>query len=512
MRIYAESQRLKPLESSNKQNKNNTPSFNGEMVALHKVQNSNAFKKILPTIAFASSIVGATGYLIGATGLFYDIRVSKKKKPKFNDNNLKSFNDLKNKLKNHNDDGVKTITAETEFGKFAIKCARTAVAATATAGMACGIGEGVPLMAIGEATNFASARIIETPIGTGLFGLGIASIFAGLALDNTPELKLNELDLMAEKNLAKKWKMIGKNMLVTGKEISLSIFQIMKNIFNKKFLKENIFQGTPKTLVISEAINKDGKIILTKALRHNKNYVMHAASFTLGVGGISLVITKLLNQKKAQTTSLKVEEAGFLFDNFGITRYGLDKITTNGKSAGASFAIGGVLNAISQFLGLDNKDGRALQWLGISGVFIGYAIDRGKHLKSALAKAKERPELTRVIREWKINLNELIKDNPQELKKLLKQLKKNETITNQTFIDFENNFNSAINAKYLESPAAKQSIEGKLNKDIADKIQLQEVLPFEKAKEILKACTIKIFGSENPSVVRWIEKKQPLGV
>jgi len=276
---------------------------------LYVVKNKNIFKKVLPVAAFVGSLLGSVGYLIGGSGLFYDLYKEKQTKPQGVEKS---------------EDGVKTITTSTNLGKTAMNFTKIGMTATAISGIACGLGEGIPLMALGEATNLSSAKIIETPIGTGLFGIGIASIFAGLALDNTPNLKLNEFELMAEKSRLKKTKIYLKNMLTTGKEISLSIFQVSRNIFNPKWIKENILQGTPKTVVFSEAINKDGKVIFNKMLRHNKNYLMHAASFTLGLGGFGLMISSFLKEKKAERTSLKVEEAGFLFDNIVMTRYGLD--------------------------------------------------------------------------------------------------------------------------------------------------------------------------------------------
>jgi len=458
-------------------------SFTSEL--LYPVKNKNIFKKVLPVAAFLGSLLGSVGYLIGGSGLFYDLYKEKQTKPQGVEKS---------------EDGVKTITTSTNLGKTAMNFTKIGMTATAISGIACGLGEGIPLMAIGEATNLGSAKIIETPIGTGLFGIGIASIFAGLALDNTPNLKLNEFELMAEKNSLKKAKIYAKNMLTTGKEIGLSIFQIARNVFNPKWVKENILQGTPKTVVFSEAINKDGKVIFNKMLRHNKNYLMHAASFTLALGGFGLMISTLFKKKKAEKTSLKVEEAGFLFDNIGMTRYGLDKLTNGSKTAGIPFAIGGIINAISQFIGLDNKDGRALQWLGIAGVFIGFSVDRGKHLKEAIKFTKQRPELTRVIREWKLDLSNLVK-NKKDLKKLLKEIQNNKNITNDKFITFENSFKNVIAGNYKPTETVKQELTKSLNKETVDYIKPQEIADFNKTKEILEICTEKIFGSKIPKAL-----------
>ncbi len=468
--------------------KNNHQQTFTSLPPIYKIEKVNHIKKVLPIVAFAGSVLGALGYSIGALGLFYD-------------NYKETGHIFTPKHKKTKEEGVKTITTSTKFGKIGLQSGKAACSATAVAGVACGLGEGIPLMALGDSTNLASSRILETPVGTGLFGIGIASIFAGLALDNTPELKLNEYEVMAEKSLAKKAKIYLVNIKETAKEIGSSIFQIGKNIFNPKFLKDNIVQGTPKTVVFSESVNKDGVISVSRMLRHNKNYVMHAASFTLAAGGLGIIISSLLGAKKAEKASLKVEEGGFLFDNLGITRYGMDKVTTGQKPSGLSFAIGGVVNAISQFVGLDNKDGRALQWLGIAGVFLGYSIDRGKHLKDTMKLAKERPEITRVIREWKIDLSKICKDKT-ELKKLQSEIKKGQTITNENFVKIEKGINDLLSGNYKDVESAKTKIKELLPQDAAENlIKTENPLGFEKTKNILEICSEKIFNTKNPKLV-----------
>lgn len=472
----------------------NNVSFSGKNK--YKVVGKNKFKSAVPVIAFLSSIIGATGYFMGGAGLFYDI-----------------YKDKQNKIKKteKKEDGVKTIVANTKIAQIGMNCAKVGIAASSVANIACGIGEGIPLMALGEVPNLASAKIIETPIGTGLFGIGIASIFAGLALDNTPHLKLNELDLMAEKSLSKKTKLILKNTWDAAKETVISMGEICTKPFKEKgFLKKAFLELNPKTVVFSESINKEGKVVLSKMLRHQKNYLMNAASFVLTMGGVGIIATSILNMKKAQEVSLKVEEGGFLFDNFGITKYGIDKLSTGSKSAGASFAIGGVANAISQFLGLDNKEGRALQWLGIGGVFLGYAIDRGRFLKTAIKNAKFRPELTRVVREWSFDLTNLIKDK-KELKKLQSEIKKGQPITNADFNKLEKALNKSVGkGKIRSGEKIKQLLSRRLGKNVSGNIKGHEIIKdFEKdlknkvksVQKTLETCSEKLFG-KNPTPIK----------
>lgn len=458
---------------------NKNVSFTAEPPKKYVVKNATLLKRAIPAIAFSASLVSALGYLLGGTGLFYDLYKDKQ------------LNKNQNKL---HEEGVKTIIANTDLGKAGMTCTKIGITAAAVGNIACGIGEGLPLMALGEASNLGAAPIIETPIGTGLFGIGIASIFAGLALDNTPELKLNELDVMAQKGFKNKSELVIKNMGVAAKEIGCSVLEIIKGSIDPEFWKKNILRITPKTVIFSESIDQEGKVILGKALRHNKNYLMHAASFVLGIGGTGIIAATLLDQKKAQKASLVTEEAGFLFDNFGITKYGLDRLTTGNKPSGISFAVGGVMNAISQFIGLDNKDGRALQWLGIGGVFLGYTVDRGKYLRQALKDAVQRPELTKIVREWKFDLSELIKDKT-ELKKLLMEIKTNKPITNQKFIELENTIKTAVGENEIrDTEKITKDLQESIDKSIFGEIKPLFVKNFQETKETLKICTKKIFG------------------
>jgi len=478
-------------------------SFSSLPAPIYAVKNSNALKNALPIVAFIGSAMSALGYFVGGAGLFYDLSYEKKlkKKPIVPPPALTNYRHFYTPKKPETDEGVKTITTSTKIGKICMDFTKVGMMASGIAGVACGLGEGLPIMAIGEATNLGAANIIETPIGTGIFGIGIASIFSALALDNTPELKLNPLHLMAESSISKKLKMIGKNIISTGKEILTSVKQIGQNLFKPSFVKDNFLSGTPKTIVFEERINKDGIGNISKLLRHNKNYLMHAASFTLGIGGVSLIISSLLKAKKAQKASLRAEEGGFLFDNFGMTRYGIDKLSTGGKAAGIPFAVGGVINAISQFMQIDNKDGRAMQWLGISLVFLGFSVDRGKFLKKALANSKARTELTDIVRQWKFDLSELFKNDPKELKKLLNEIKNGKPVSNQKFIEFENNFNKTFEGEFKNTNQAKSLLEANLGKETSDKFIVQEIADCEKTKEILTICTEKMFGSKNPAPI-----------
>ena len=482
------------LSKQNKLKNNEAVSFGSAPAPVFVVKKSSFLGKILPSFAFSASIITTLGYSLGSAGLFYD---SYKEN---GDSVTKMFSNKKSK--GIASEGVQTIIPTTKLGKLGLLSGKVAVTASASSGVACGLGEGVPMMALGEATNMSAGRIIETPIGTGLFGIGIGSVFSGLALDNTPELKLNHLKMMAENSIPKKAKMVARNMGDTMKEIGSSVVDIAKNITNPKFFKENFLEIAPRTVVFQESINKDGKVIISKALRHNKNYLMHAASFTLGLGGLGVIGFSLLKNKTAQKNSLRVEEGGFLFDNLGMTKYGLDKFSTGGKYAGSGYAVGGVINSISQIMGIDNKNGRAMQWAGIALVFLGFSVDRGKTLKKTLATAKKREQLTDVVREWKFDLTNLVdKNKPEELKKLLDEIKNNKPVTNTKFNQLEKTFTDVAGKKFVSDDEIKGTVSQKFGKEIADNFVPKKIADFEETKKVLQICTEKIFGSKDPTPV-----------
>lgn len=502
----------------------------GNNAPLYAVKNATFIKKFLPQMAYAASIATTVGYFVGSMGLFYDsykengdsVKAMFQKKPKIvkpaeqpvakpGDKliQMMGLKKIEATIEKTEEAGVKTITTSTKFGKIGMNFAKIGIAASSLAGIACGLGEGIPTMALGEATNVGAAPIIETPIGTGLFGIGIASIFSGLALENTPELKLNHYKLMAAESFSDKTKMIAKNMGGVGKEVLKAVGKLVANIYKPKFWKENLVHSTPKHIVFSESVNKDGLVTISRKLRHNRNYLMHAASFTLGLGGVGIIAASILRKNKAQKAALKAEEGGFLFDNIGMTRLGFDKLTAGHKSAGSSFAIGGIINAVSQFMGIDNKDGRAMQWLGIALVFVGFSIDRRGRLKKEMADAVKRTELTDVFREWKIDLSKIVDKN--ELKTLLKELKKGEPVTNIKFNNIESTLKETAEGTFKKGQevgvieAALEKYVGKLDKSKEKPFQIKdsafevkEISEFNEVTAVLKKCTKKIFGSENP--------------
>ncbi len=413
---------------------------------------------VVPIIALASSVITSGGYLLGSAGLYFDTYKNSKGKIK---NIL-----LPEKETKSSQEGVKTIVPDSDFAKVGLTGAKVGIAASALSGIAAGITTGMPLLSIGDTIAMAAAPQIETPIGTGLFGIGIASIFSGLALENTPELLLDKNKFKAAKTLSAKTALVFQNIKSSLNEVGKSCFELVKNILflfipkqhNKavNFFRENIFSFTPKSVIFKESINKDGKVFIEKMLKRPKNYLMHAASVILALGGTGVVLFSLINNKKAQKNSLAAEEAGFFADNIGMTRYGVDKLSIakslKDNVGGVSYTTGGIINGVSQIIGLDNKQGRAAQWLGIGLVFIGYGFDRAKHLKKVIKNNKFPKEITETARQWEVDLTNIFNIKNRDGKKLFKQtvnaIKKEKEIPHSPFKVMDEAFNSISGSSF----------------------------------------------------------------
>lgn len=482
----------------------------------------------MPVLAVASSAVGAIGYTLGAAGLYYD--TYKKSKGKLKNILFPDEADRKagNKKESHSE-GVKTIIPDSKFAKVGISSAKIGIAATTLAGMAAGIAEGIPMMTIGEMIGLTSSPIIETPIGTGLFGVGIASIFSGLALKSNPELLLNKKKLNAEESFSGKVKLIRDNVKLSLREVGNSCTGLIKNAFMLftpqrrdafAFFRENVFSINPKSIVFKELVNKDGKVFIEKSVKVPKNYLMHAASAVLTLGGLGVVLFSLTNSNKAQKGSLDVEEAGFFTDNISMTKYGIDHLSVAKNSidsvGGTGFFAGGILNGISQIIGLDNKQGRAMQWLGIGLVFLGFGIERGKHLKDVLKDNKTRKEITNVLRQWEVDLTKLFNvSNHKEndlLKKTIKAVKLESVPPESNFTRIDKAFDSIAGKEYNpDRGKVKQYFRNVLNESLASKINVLkrdgkdlEIKEPEKIQEIIKDINIqhnKAFGEKPEKVI-----------
>lgn len=465
-------------------NENKRLDFAGKIDA-NKVPKKESL--VIPVIAAVSSVISAGGYLLGSAGLYYDtynksngsikrIFLPEKEPENYNSQSVETH------------EGVKTITPDSKFAKIGLNGGRVGVAASSLSGITAGLATGNPMMTMGEVIGLTGAPIIETPIGTGLFGIGIATIFSSLAIENTPELMLNKKLLREKKSLFAKAGVILKNMQSVVKEVCISCATLAKNAsflvvpgkHSKavKFFKDNIFSSNPKSIVFQELVDKNGKVFIGNKMNMPKNYLLHSASAILGLGGAGVVLFSLLDNKKAQKKSFVVEEAGFLADNVGMTKFGADKLSLarsfTDTAGGVGYTIGGVINAASQFMGLDNKQGRAAQWLGIGLVFAGFGVDRFRHLKNII-KNNKAPKM--LMRQWQVNFEEFFNLKNAKEEKLFKTtvcaVKKGDKLPGSEFKNVYNAFNSLDETNYIEENSKISELLGtKLSQESTDKIRL----------------------------------------
>lgn len=318
---------------------------------------------------------------------------------------------------------VHEIAPESGFGKIGLKFAKVGIGFSGVAGIFNGIAMKLPLMAFGEGLNVAASPIIQTPVGLGLFGVALAAVFAGRALENDPLLKLNTAVLRSKKGPAK-LAYILSNTLNSAKEVGKSFTTISKNIFKLagnnnarksaiRFFKDEVFSIIPKTVIFSEEINFKGLVNL-KTMMKSSPYLMHAASTVLAAGGLLLTIGSLLRIGIVQKLGLKTFETGGSLDNLSLSKWGAEKyvLAENGsaKAAGAMLAASG-LTILSGQPAVDEKWGRGLQWAGCSLLFSVFAVERLAELVSAVKGRRNVTSTlpTQLIRQWQVNLVDLLK-------------------------------------------------------------------------------------------------------
>jgi len=392
----------------------------------------------IDTLSFLTALTSMTGFAIGGAGLlgdyFYDLKTGKNKTDK--GNNLKAeiienknasavFKDFGTSSgkkviyisQKSKEEGAKTIIPSTKMSKIGLMFAKVGIAFSGIAGIFNGISMGLPLMAAGETLNLAASPIIETPLGTGLFGIALAAVFSGRALEHDPLLKLDMSKLAQKTNVKEKSLYVLDNVKNCAKEVlnTAGLFgKNIKNLFVKtekagaiNFFKNNVFTIKPKNLVIQEFTNESGNIKKVVTTFKNNPYLMHAASLVLAIGGGILAISSIIKNQTGQKVGLKTYELGGSFDNLSLSRSGWEKAamasSPSGKLAGNLLGLSG-LTILAGQPGVDTKWGRGTQWLGTALLFAVFAVERkGKAFKSIAAKE----ELTSLVRQWSVDLTKL---------------------------------------------------------------------------------------------------------
>lgn len=426
--------RISSLQNQNSRNQN----FNG-FIAGKKAGNfvlKKSEKPIFDTLSFLTATTSMLGFAVGGSGLTSDWinDLSTKKNIKNNDiskDTKKSpFDSIATRpIQKKDDGGAKTIVPGTAFSKIGLKFAKVGIAFSGIAGIFNGISMGLPLMSLGETLNLCSSPIIETPLGTGLFGIALSFVFSGRALEKDPMLKMDSNTLHNKKGLVAKAgyvvdNMLGcaKSVLSTGKQFAVKTTKLFnsdkaKRLEGLNFYRDNVFTFKPKKIVVQEFLNHEGKVVLKTTFQNNP-YLMHAASIVLAKGGTTLAISSLINKKKGQKVGLKTYETGGSLDNLSLSRTGVEKFITARtlpeKVSGALQSLCGVTICSGQ-PGVDEKWGRGIQWVGTALLFAVFAVERfPKAFK--LVKEKALPES--LIRQWEVDLTKLY--SRDELKQTVK--------------------------------------------------------------------------------------------
>lgn len=404
------------------------------------------------TFSFLTAVTSATGFAIGGVGLLSDYlsKENKQNPAKKNPGNLpdafKNF-DANGTAEASNgtgkgkkeDVGAKTIVPSTKFSKMGMTFAKIGIAFSGIAGIFNGVSMGLPLMAAGEALNLAASPIVETPVGTGLFGIALAAVFAGRALEGDPVLKLDKSKLKQEKGLKNKSLYVINNMKnsalavwdstkTIGRHIG-GLFKADKKAEAMSFFRDSVFSIKPKKLVIQEFVNKDGMVKTALGFKNNP-YLMHSASLVLAIGGATLALSSLMKSKTGQKVGLKTYEAGGSLDNLGLSKWGMEKAVTAGspgaKVAGYLLGASG-LTILAGQPGVDEKWGRGIQWIGTALLFSVFAVER---LPKAFKTLKSKPEFNSLIRQFEVDLTQLYsnKELKQKLKSIVKAVANNEKI------------------------------------------------------------------------------------
>jgi hypothetical protein len=396
---------------------------------------------LVGALSVATSFGASLAFGIGGTGLWYE--------------HMQNSKHPRSKQADTQDPGIKTINPQTHFGKIALKAGQSAILLTSLAGITGGVAMGFPLMSVGEGINLGAAPIIQTPVGTGLFGIGLGAVFATLAQESDHSLKLDAQRLKGM-TLPQKGRYLLQNMGKTLKasfEDGLMLPKQAIALFGKdkvnaqRFFQDTLFSLASRKVALEQYLKADGSFHYAMKNVPTKSYLVSFASLVLMLGGVSVVASELLlpKQKNLHKKALQLEEAGFLADSVGMTRFGLDKLTQGtglgGKARGVGYATGGVVNVVSQFMSLDETYGRATQWLGVGLVFLGFGFDRYGMLQKALKSRTHGSELTKLLQSLHLDLRDVM--NPAEIKATLAGFKKGELPDAHVLMGLKHQFEKA---------------------------------------------------------------------
>lgn len=328
--------------------------------------------------SLAACLISVIGFGVGGPALIYDY----------------------NYKKHHPQEGADKKPLEyghfesaTKIGKIGLRMNQMALTVSGFAGATGGLALGVPLQAAGEFIgNVVAAPVINTPIGYGLLNIGLAAIFGARAFDTDPSHKAKMALFMSKKGAWDKTKYVLHNMGQCMVGAANSSTELAKNAFHLcsfdkvkrskawDFFTKQLFSIRSSTLNFVQEIDAHGNVKVATKLKSNPHVLLLASSL-LALAGVFVIGVDLL-KKAGVIKSDKPTKAGFvagktgqIFDNYGITSYGMDRFYKGNKVAGIATVVSGA-TMMAGAPNADNDFGKGLTWFGLSAFFLFMAAER----------------------------------------------------------------------------------------------------------------------------------------
>lgn len=362
-------------------NKNYNPTFNG-------LPPSKAYGRAFDPkrrlgdlnnyFSLAACLVSVIGFGVGGPALIYDYNYKKKHPKEGADNKPLEYGHFE---------------SATKIGKIGLRMNQMALTVSGFAGATGGLALGVPLQAAGEIIgNVVAAPVINTPLGYGLLNIGLAAIFGARAFDTDPSHKAKMALFMSKKGFGAKTGYVLHNMgqcligaAASSKELFINAGRLCS--FNKiktskgwDFFAHQLFAIRSSTLNFVQEIDAHGNAKVATKLKSNPHVLLLASSL-LALAGVFVIGVDLL-KRAGIIKSDKPTKAGFvagktgqIFDNYGITSYGMDRFYKGNKVAGAATVISGA-TMMAGAPNADNDFGKGLTWFGLASFFLFMAAER----------------------------------------------------------------------------------------------------------------------------------------
>jgi len=314
-----------------------------------------------------------------------------------------------------NKEGVHTLRPKTKWGKLGLEFGRIfGVGLAQSSGIFNGISMRFPLLSFGDGLALLSVPYIHKPFGMGLFQIGMASIFACRAMEQDERFKIDMNIWHQKKGFKDKSIYVLKNMASCIGEMLNSTKTILINLANlfgneKKrhnanyFFKNEFFPLKPRFVLLAEQLTSTGKSYVQPIMKATPHF-LHASSLLVGIGGIILTVGSLINDRMTKIIGYRTTNVGGTMDNIAYFKQGFEKTAFGNPASGISANIAGLVLLAGQGF-QDTLLGRGVFWVGISSLFMAFALDQRTFLRTALSKRKNPlwSQANAMIRRWELN-------------------------------------------------------------------------------------------------------------